>query len=310
MNFKSLIISNLPEGDKFLRIYSRSERFSVVEVERGGELIPCALTKENIRDYFSTFPYIELPAESSCNDVYKLLSKKFDLGLVRGIDYFLDTPVALSDTPVYLELPILQDSYGYYGSIGVMVSLEGSSLNGELEDKDLFEIPQDIIYASPKLRTVFTSKVFTLEGKNLFGDNRLSTEFIAVLMAVVETEFDEFFSRDVQQGLLKGKVVGLINDGLSDVLLFRFPNGHEYFIRFMSQKDDLPVVELNPQEEDILLVDDSQELPAGEEEMVSENPGGKEGDFNISDYEVIAYIPSLTPQENELPEDRSSVMIE
>lgn len=315
MTFKEQVIAKLSPKDSFIRIFSVDEDKSVVETSRNGLLVRNTLNKVDISSLFSSIPYVEVTPSSTYDDVYKTISDRYGLGWVRGVDYYNSDQIQFPEThPRWERIPLKKDSYGYYGILSVMLVAKGKSLTGEILERDLTELDQNVIYDKIKLRTFFTSKVFDLEDpkKNVFADNKLSINFVDLLIDEMQNEFDEVLIDITRTGLIRGCVVGLINDGLSDVMLFQVPSGVEIFIRFYSERGDLPNLKLFPNGNDDVLVDDSNGSTTGGDGKVSEKPDEGKGDSNNSDYEVINPNPSLPPKENntDLDIDHSETMIQ
>jgi hypothetical protein len=302
MNFQEKIIARLPKDRSFIRMFAQNKSKSIIETRGNNRSHTFTLTKKPLEELFPYPVLVSVGINETYDDIYAKISKRFDLGLVKGVDYYNGSKVNPTQAMVYQALPVLSDSLGYTGNIAVFIRNESFGLGKEGLDCDLVDLDQAYMYRLMKVRTLLCSKVYTLKGKtNLFAENRLSKPFIELLMSEIKENFDSTFTIDLDMQFSRGVVVGLINDGLSDILLFQSPIGYEFFIRFSSCVGDLPKLEVNPNDNDNPLEGGSQGSSSGSDGEVSENPGGVEGEDTNSDHEVI--IPNPSFPEEDLEED-------
>lgn len=303
LSFKEQVIRNLSPGQELVRIYAKSQLKSAVEIRYDGRLVTHSLQKLDIGSLFSKPPVFEIEGQGSYDDLYRMLSDRYGLGLVSGIDYYHGQPIYPSEHLQYALLPIMSDSYGYYGETPVYFIKRGCSVNGEGYERDLTSLDQEYLFRAIKVKSFFTSTVFSVESK-LFVDNRLTQTGIEEIVKQASTHFDDKLISLIHQQLTGGTVTGLLSDGLSDVMIFLCPNGLEFLIRFSSFEGDLPDLNFISQSSSNILSDDPQGLLLGEMEKVSENPGEREREIYISDYEVIQHNSSLSLQEEETQEEK------
>ncbi|QDJ97093.1 hypothetical protein PQC07_gp180 [Aeromonas phage D3] len=302
VTFTELVEQNLPEGHSLSRIYSVSKTHSVLETHQDGIPHEYMMEKLDISELFIMPPVIGLPHAISRDSLYNLMSERFDLGLVKGIDYLDGTMQQVTDDPMYVTLPIHEDSHGYTGELRFYVVNEKRSLSGNLKRRDLTGCDHTIVLNDFKLRTLLVSKTWGYGSeKRMFSFETLSGYFVSLLMTAIKETFGE--EQDVvEEGqFTRGVVTGLLNDGLSDIAIFKLYNGVEYLIRFSSPKGDLPL-HLKETEDANLLDENSKEILAGSVERI----GKSEGEETITtEEEEIAIaidddflIPSLPPKEN------------
>lgn len=298
--FKEQVIQKLSSGHEFIRIYAKSDLRSIIETRASGMLVTTVLQKLDIKSLFGFSPVIEIPANITVDDLYQIVSNKYNLGLEKGIDYYNAEPLYPTQDQKYISLPILNDSYGYYGEIPVYYSIIDSSVNGDGLMRDITDVPHEYCFRLSMVKLFFVSRIFDLRKleTNAFIGNRFTQASKQYLLDQIKHKLNaDFYSlMDIQ--ITKGVVTHLFTDDLSDILVFKCPNGVSLFVRFTSNLNDLPDVNYSSTEDINLMSDDSKELLLGESEQVSEKPDEGKGETYISDYEVIQPNTSLTPEEN------------
>lgn len=306
MNFQEKVIASLPKDHSFVRMFAQNKTKSIIETRGGNRSHTFTMNKKPLEELFPYPVHISVSPNETYDDLYARISERYDLGLVKGVDYYNAEKVNPTQAMVYKPLPVLSDSLGYTGCINILYQSDMFGLGKPGLDKDLLDVHQPYMCRLLKIRNLLCSKVFTLKSKvNLFAENRLSKPFIELLSKEIKESFDFNYTSDLDLQFSRGVVIGLFNDGLSDMLLFQSPLGYEFFIRFSSAKGDLPKLEVNPNDKEDPLEGDSQGSSSGGNGESSENPGGVEGEDTNSDHEVIIPNPSLPP-EGELEEDQGT----
>lgn len=301
--FKEQVIEKLSSGHEFIRIYAKSNLRSIIETRANGMLVSTVLQKLDIRSLFGYSPVIEVPVDATMDDLYQLVSDKYNLGLEKGIDYYNVAPLYPTQDQKYALLPILNDSYGYYGEIPVYYSMIDSGVNGEGLNRDITAVSHEYCFRLSMVKLFFVSRIFdfrNMEGLAFLG-NRFTQSSKQYLLDQIKDILNPDFCTLMDTQITKGVVTHLFTDGLSDILVFKCQNGLSLFVRFTSKLDDLPDLNYSSTEDLNLMSDDSKELLLGGDEQVSEKPGEGKGENYISDYEVIHPNSSLTSEENKEP---------
>lgn len=302
MSFKEQVLGLLPAGSVFLRMFSETPLRSKVEYQVGDQWNGVVIDKVDLGRLSEVIPFISLSSPCTMNDLYKQVSDQFDLGLVQGTDYNDDKTLSLDNTDRYITLPVLPDSLGYYGEFKCRVRSSGDSLNSYISNRDLTTITFDKLFPLAGLRFYLVSRVFSLPTGKLFSDVGLSSEFINVLTTTLSEQFPNYSTEFLLELLQRGQVTGLINDTISDLFVFKLPDGNELFVRFSSQWNDLPNVNFIFNTGINTLDDNSEGLLSGSESVDLENPVEIGGVYLYKQALTIVNDPnpSLTPEENTL----------
>lgn len=297
MTLKDQLITDLPEGHEFVRVYAIDQYRTIVETLVNGTGQEGLLSKISIDEFFSAVPFMVVETQVTYNEVYDFLSRKFNLGLVQGVDYFNNETIIVGDERTYVSLPILADSYGYYGNLGCYLVQSGNTLATQMVSRDLTAYPQTLLNQDVKLRTTLCSTIFRLNGK-LFLENRLTSGFVKLIWDTVTVNFPDGQDYLTQRDLVQGVVTNMFNDGLSDIIALKLYNGEVVLIRFASIPGDLPLKETEvgnildeTSQEDLSGIDGKDLEEAGEER--GETITGKEEEelTNVNDDDIL--IPSL-----------------
>lgn len=299
-SFKDAVVAKLPAGYKYVRMYSTCLEESAVEVLHNGSPKTLSMSKVDISTYFLKPPVFFVGSSEIYNDLYKEISERYGLGLVDGIDYYDANPIEATETMRYVDMPILKDSYGYYGFIRCYVIKGTKGISSPSIEKDLTTDPVGLGMSLMRLR-VYGMTYVHADRRPIFIKNRLSVGFIDSIVGKIEKAGEKGlanYSRDV---LIQAVVIDYLNDGLSDLILLRLKNGETVFIRFKSEKGDLPVLVENNDNNDV-ETGDSKELLVGDDVDVSIG----EGDYNYTEEELPngndddLSIPSVDLKEDQL----------
>lgn len=234
------ISRSLPNGHTFFKMYSIGPDDSIVETYYEGKIKKLSMDKVSTTKLFTKFPVIAIKATATYNDLYKVISEIFSLGLISGLDFNNNAPVNPGEDLKYVTLPMLESSPGYKGNIRCYVVLEGAGIDYK-HQKDLTEIDYTPLFMETRFRIFLTSKIF-MSTIPMFLENKLNDSFIDSIME----DLGEFVGSDgfrIYRPLLgHSKIVEMFNDGLSDNVLLRTEEGSQYVLRFYSTIGDLPVI--------------------------------------------------------------------
>lgn len=294
-SFKDEVVKRLPVGHRFVRIYSSSNRESIVETVKDAIKQTLRMKKVDLTSYFSQFPTFSVRETETFNDLYKRISARYGLGLEMNLDYYDSRPVRPTSVTQYVELPIKADSYGYYGVIRCNVILDALAGDNVTVKRDVTETTSQSQFNYLKVRTYFMSKPFTTD-LPLFVEDRLSVPFIEAITADMDREV-YFGWSDFYKGILSEAVIeDVFNDGLSDILVVRTHKDIPFFIRFSGV---LPLIKNN---EDIdTETDTSKEVLVGSEDSVAENPVEGKGEllYTVERSDIPTEV--VTPEETTTP---------
>lgn len=169
------------------------------------------------------------------NFLYELFSTRHNLGFIEGEDYDSCNEIfsfkskmllpirslSLRYQPVNLPIELVNKRDGFFGDEGArnLLAIDANPFKHNLR-KQLLEI-----------------STYLIDGRGIvcFNQKKLTPEFISLIMAKVRLHDDTILNE-----LHHSKVIGMTNDGLSDVVILSGPNIIHYLIRFISNKNDLP----------------------------------------------------------------------
>lgn len=239
MTFKEQVEATLPKSVTLLRIYSRTETETALELIKGANKSVSTMNKVDIKDYFSKLPVIYTKAGETYNALYARISKLYDLGLVEGVDYYNNAVVESTEgSEKYVTLPISKDSYGYYGNMRCYVSRYPTRLGGDKVQRDLTGNPQEYYFSFLRFKIHLVSKVYS-SFRPMFVENRLSQNFIDEIIAGAYNTLGgkESYYRDE---LVASIIIDNFSDDISDIVALKFTDGRVVLLRFKSEIGDLP----------------------------------------------------------------------
>lgn len=228
--------AQLSMGTVITGAVSASEDTAIVFVKTGAQKNQFNLPKADIAArYPQAATTLTVDAGVTYNEVVDQLSARDNLYLILGVDVEPSDEVIEFDVNGRGEasLAILPDSIIHKGSI---------KLNLVLRDKVLavntksFALPLQY----EKIALALVRKVFTVKG-NVFTGNQLTKVFCqAVISYLTSFKFDLY--SDALKQMQQGQVLDVVNDGVSDIVVFRTLGGVTYLIRFQTHEDDAPVL--------------------------------------------------------------------
>ena len=300
MSFKEQMLTLLPPGSTFLRMFSESPKRSKLEYQLNDKWNGVIVDKIDLGKLSEVIPFISIQSPCTYDDLYKHISDVFDLGLVKGTDYNNSDQLPIDSTDRFITLPVLPDSIGYCGEFKCRVRASGDSLNTSLPNRDLSVITLDELLPLRSIRIFLISNVFSLSEGNLFSDVGLSSLFINDLVTKLNKQFPKYNTVYLHELLQRGQITGLVNDGITDLFVFKLPDGNELLVRFSSQLNDLPNVNFIFNTGINTLDDNSEGLLSGSESVDLENPVENEGETLYKQALTLVNDPnpSLTPKED------------
>lgn len=285
MTFRESVIASLPEGVELNRIYALGPYRTAVETRQDNVQSEGIMEKINIGDLFSTIPFMVVDNQVTYAEVYEYISNKFNLGLVSGIDYFNGDTIIIEEQRQYVQLPIMEDSYGYFGTMGCYLVKRGTTMSTEMEQRDLSQCSQSIFNLDVRVKTTLAGTILTDPDNGLlFVENRLSGKMIKLIKDVLSNQFPDGQGVVTDSDLRQGVVINLINDGLTDIVVFQLLNGTPIFIRFSSIEGDLPILTLKETGVENILDENSKESLSEVDGNDLEEAGEKRGE-TITDKE-------------------------
>lgn len=281
-SFKEDVIARLPAGHELLRMFSINDNQTTIETIKNGIKRSFIMDKVDISPYFMKLPTITFSEVGTLNDLYKVLSDMYGLGLAETVDYFNAVEITPTTTPQYYSLPISSNSCGFKGEMRcLVVSCPFSGMNGSVQ-RDLTHVDVSDVVRKLRVRNHLTGHLFT-SVKPPFINTRLSNEFIANIVTLLDEE--DNVKNTLTTDLTKAKIVDIFNDGISDIILV-LSNGELFHIRFQTKFTNLTL--FNNRGNDS-KTDDSEELPVGNGNSSAENPVSGEGDINTGEQSELPY---------------------
>lgn len=278
-SFKDDIASRLPEGYTVYQIYSLSPDTTRIEGIKGALKTFFELKKVDLTNYFGKLPTVTVPATTTMNDLYGILSDIFDLGLLINIDYYDSTPLKASSVAQYVELPISNNSYGYKGMLRCYIVTEAlTGINMDVE-RDVTSV--DITRALNKIKfRNFIMGCTISSAQTKFVDNTLALEFVNEIISQFSNEVDIDSLSEFKTLLSTARVVEKYSDDLSDIVVI-ISNQELFQIRYLE-----PLKNNGTNDN---TSDNSQGLPDGDTDGSAENPVSGEGDINNTEQSEDPY---------------------
>lgn len=275
-SFKDEVIARLPPEHTFVRMYSTGENQTSIETSRNGVKNVFVMQKVDLSTYFLKMPTISLERNKTYNDLYEKISDVYGLGLQRNVDFYNDAPLPVTGSPMYVDLPMSTNSYGYKGKIHCFVV--ECQLSGMTESviKDISQEDMKLALYRLQFRNYLVSNLFTVESP-VFVENHLSTGMVNHIASQLNWEIVDGASELFRQELSNSKIVDCFNDGISDIVVLDTPDRELYHLRFTSLSNDLPLIKNGDSD---VKIDDSQELPIGEGGNVNIGEQSEHPDFS------------------------------
>lgn len=279
MTFRESVIASLPEGVELNRIYALGPYRTAVETRQDNVQTEWVMEKINIADFFSVIPFMVVDTQVTYAEVYEYISNKFNLGLVSGIDYFNNETIVVGDERQYVQLPIMEDSYGYFGITGCYLVKPGATMMTPMGQRDLTQCSQSEFNVEVRVKTTLAGAILSDPDNGLlFIEDRFSGKMIKLIKDVLNQQFPDGQSVITDSDLRQGVITNVINDDLTDIAVFRLLNGNVIFIRFSSLAGDLPILTLKETDHGNLLDENSKESLSEVDGSSLEETGEKRGE--------------------------------
>ena len=292
-SFQKEVISRLPAGHKFVRLYSISETECMVETVKDATKRSLVMKKVDLSTYFLKIPTIAMGSTETYNDLYQRISDMFGLDLQKGNDYYDSSAIKPTTDARYVELPIGKDSRAYMGFIRCYVTSDMFTGTGvDKINRDLRGLSGDDILGPLKVRMFFSGNLFTIDGQ-MFLEDKLSDGLIEKIVRTMYDELGNEVAEQYRTELVDAVISDTFNDGVSDIVLTNLPSNGHTFIRFISSPDDLPLIKNN--EDDDHATDTTQVVLVGDDDQVLENPDEGKGETNIQQSDSDIPNPSVVP---------------
>lgn len=217
-SFQNEVIKSLPTGHRFIRMVSGANNTTIVHTVKNAVKHELVMPKMDISRYFYKIPTISIPENSSYNDLYELISERYGLGLQKNIDFYNSSTVPVTESPVYMELPVNESCCAYYGNIRCYV-LKHNLYNGNLKPvRDLTSTDGSTYLNKLKIKSYFIGKLICLADHLTIGKT-LTPDIVELLVSDMDSQTYPGASDSYRYILSDAKVIDLFNDGISDILL-------------------------------------------------------------------------------------------
>lgn len=257
--FEKEVQSKLPPYLIYKRMYPVNDKETVIEVSDYEGNKSFIMRKVDLGTLFPNSIVLTVEENVTFNHLYATVSSMYGLGLVIGIDYYNNDLIKLNGSESVLEsLPILSDSYGYRGSINVILINKNNSIPRSLPIKDLSTMKTEYYLTDIKVKSSLVSRVFKSSPNSLlFSGDRISSHFHLMIMEYLKNEFDTFTIMEWESAIGSSVVTDLINDGLSDIVVLSSLTKKSILVRFVSKIGDLPILGEIPSDtnEDEIIID-------------------------------------------------------
>lgn len=220
-----LVLASLPVGAVIQSGAAESPEKAVFVVQIGEETKRVTMPKVDVARYLSGQRAEVMASEGdSWEDVMAAVSAKYRLYLAPGVDYEVDPGTVqfgvggTLSTGVY----ILDTSIHVKGALTITV-----------KDKAKFDRPKIAVccpLGEQKAQLALVSKAFPTAKVILIGAGGLGKDFVQSLAA--ELIHHTIEGAPSVSDMLVAEVVDLINDGVSDVAVFRTEGGRLWFVRY------------------------------------------------------------------------------
>jgi hypothetical protein len=221
----SLLTSRLPSGSVIESATVESLTQSAFSVRIGDEVKRVVMPKLDVTTYLGgQRPEVFANEGDKWADVMAAISAKYRLYLTPGVDYGVDDhTVEFGDSgTIVASIVISPDSVHLTGGFPLTV-----------KDKTKFDRPKIAVCCAlgeQKAQLALVSKAFPTYDVIVIGAGGLPKGFVQSLAAdLVHVSIEHSPS---VASMLEAEVVELINDGVSDVAIFRTEDNHLWFVRY------------------------------------------------------------------------------
>lgn len=220
-----LVLASLPVGAVIQSGAAESPEKAVFAVQIGEDTKRVTMPKVDVTRYLSGQRAEVMASEGdSWEDVMAAVSAKYRLYLTPGVDYEVDPGTVQFGVEGTLSsgVYILESSIHVKGSLAITV-----------KDKAKFDRPKIAVCCSlgeQKAQLALVSKVFPAYDVIVVGGGGLGKGFVQSLAA--ELIHHTIECAPSVADMLEAEVVDLMNDGVSDLAVFRTPDDRLWFVRY------------------------------------------------------------------------------
>lgn len=224
-SFQDEVIKSLPPGHQFIRMSSVSPTMTDVITVKDGIKYDLQMAKFDVGTLFNKFPVIYLNENSTYNDLYEVISRRYGLGLNKNVDYYNSSFLPLEGHPVYLELPIDERCPAYCGVIRCYIG-RSALISGDPDPlRDLTELDGSVYLNQLKVKSFLASKLFDID-KQLDIGEVIPPNVIELIVADMDKDTYQGSADNYRYILSDAKVIDLFSDGLSDIALVKTYQGN------------------------------------------------------------------------------------
>lgn len=223
-SFQDEVIKSLPVGHRFIRMVSGSPTTTIVHTVKEAVKYQLEMAKVDIGSYFNKIPTIPLPENSTYNDLYDVLSKRYGLGLQKNVDYYNSAILSFTGDTTYVELPVSDSCCAFHGNLRCYIVKHNLSNGTQSPIRDLTDVDGSSYLNKLKAKSYFLGKLICLANTPSIGDI-LSSDVIELLVSDMDKETYPGASDGYRYILSDAKVIDLFNDGISDIILIETYQG-------------------------------------------------------------------------------------
>lgn len=231
------IVKKLPEGAVVGGIYKdpADETKIIIEYILDNKVNRVTPERVNVATLFDYEKGIALVDGLTYNDVYEIVSKRYGLNFIKGIDY-IDNQEEITEAKRY-RLPINDYSLRFTpGGFNVDIIKLSTAILGDEKERNL----TDLVLLPMSNFTVDQLRYLALNFHDLknikcFEGGQITIAFRQAIAETIDTSLPDLKKEILSSYLLKG-----YSDILSDVVLLVGPSEIPFIIRYESAEGDVP----------------------------------------------------------------------
>jgi len=220
------VLARLPKGSEIVGATAESAAKTLFMVKiPNGTLKRALMDKADVSTYLGS-QVVDIAVEEGISmlEVMDLLSRKYRLFLVPHIDYNVGTSVVVFGDQPTLErsVPILETSVSLVGTLNFTLRHKAKCAKSSGSVAVLLE--------SQKTQIALAAKVFQVSEGSYLEEDQLTQDFSQTVVDYLKQ--CQLKVIPTVEELTTGKVLGVLNDGISDFLAFRSAQDQTWYVRF------------------------------------------------------------------------------
>lgn len=220
------VLARLPKGAEIVGAMAESATQTLFMVKTAnGALKRTVMNKADVSTYLGN-QVVDIAVEegTSMDEAMELLSRKYRLFLVPQVDYNVGSSRIVFGDQLTLErsVPILETSVSLAGTLNFTLRHKAKCTKSSGSVAVLLE--------SQKTQVALASNVFQVSEGQYLKEDQLTQAFSQTVVDYLKACQLEVIP--TVEELTAGKVLGVLNDGISDFLAFRSAQDQTWYVRF------------------------------------------------------------------------------